>query len=352
MPIVADTVDAVIGVDTHVDTHTLALCSPAGALLAQATYPTDPAGLAAAIEWATAQAPGLRVVFAVEGTRSYGIGLTRLLQTGGHTVIEVEQPTRTARRGRGKSDHIDAALAARTALGYDTDKLPTPRAEGTREALRILLVARNDLSTERTAKLNALRALLRSGTPTEHALAGQRFSDTVLTGIARRRARPDEDLAAATRRAETRRLALRIRALDTELKTNRGALIAGVTSIEPGLLDHTGIGPVSAAQILISWSHPGRCRSEAAFAALAGVNPLEASSGKNTRHRLNRGGDRQLNRALHDIAKTRMIHDPETRAYLQRRRTEGRTDREIRRCLKRYLARRIHRHLTRTLDNT
>ncbi|RSM89312.1 hypothetical protein DMH25_40300 [Streptomyces sp. WAC 01325] len=164
--------------------------------------------------------------------------------------------------------------------------------------------------------------------------------------IARWRPR-EEDLAATTARTEAVRLAKRILALDTEIADNMNR-IAELVDASPaaGLAEETGIGPITAATVLVAWSHPGRVRDEAAFAALAGVSPIPASSGNTTRHRLNRGGDRRLNRALNVIAMVRMVHHPQTRAYVDRRRTEGKTDREIRRCLKRcYLARRLYRHL-------
>ncbi|RCS81206.1 IS110 family transposase, partial [Brachybacterium alimentarium] len=157
----------------------------------------------------------------------------------------------------------------------------------------------------------------------------------------------DEALATATARGEATRLAKRVAALDKELKdiTKR---ITDLVRQSPagGLLDQPGIGPVTAAIALTSWSHLGRIRSEAAFASLAGASPIPASSGNTVRHRINRGGDRRLNRALHMAIVTRMRMDPRTRAYVERRTAEGRTLREIRRCLKRYLAREIYRHLT------
>ncbi|HEX5539991.1 MAG TPA: IS110 family transposase [Micromonospora sp.] len=347
MPMLADVVDAVIGVDTHTQTHTLAVCAPTGAVLHQVTIPATDDGHAHALDLAIAA--GGRVVFAIEGTRSHGIGLARAVQGAGLDVVEVEQPARKARRGKGKSDDIDAVLAARNALGYDVDKLPTPRADGTREALRILLVARRDITDERTAKINMLKALLRTGTPADAALAAGTMTKPRLAAIARRRGTPADDNAAAARRAETRRLAMRIAELDRQKRDNDKQLRQLVTDLAPGLLDRRGIGPVNAAQAIVAWSHPGRCRSEAAFAALAGVNPIPASSGLHQRHRLNRGGDRQLNRALHNIAMTRMRACERTRDYVTRRRAEGKNDREIRRCLKRYIARDLYRTLNREI---
>jgi transposase len=154
------------------------------------------------------------------------------------------------------------------------------------------------------------------------------------------------------RQAEIRRLALALREATRALKANRTQLQAIVDELAPGLTSQRGIGPVSAAQAIVSFSHPGRCRNDAAFAALAGTSPLEASSGRTIRHRLNRGGDRALNRAIHTIAITRMRNCPTTRAYVARRTAEGKTPREIRRCLKRYIARQLYRTLTTAMTST
>jgi transposase len=288
------------------------------------------------------------VVFAIEGTRSYGIGLARAVAGLGLAVIELERPARRDRRGRGKTDAIDAVLGARKALGLDAAALPTPRADGDREALRILLVARTEMTVEKTAKTNRLIALLRTGSDADRDLVRAKLGTAGLTRVARRRGPGTETREQAVRRSEARRLALGILELAAALSANRSELAELVEQLAPGLLASPGIGPVSAAQALVSWSHRGRCRSEAAYACLGGASPLQASSGRTNRHRLNRGGDRALNRALHDIARTRMRCCPRTRAYLQRRRAEGLSDPEIRRCLKRYIARELYRTLNRT----
>ena len=353
MPTVADVVDGVIAVDTHADTLAAALAAPSAAVIAEQEFAATGEGVQALIGWALTHSPGSHLVFAIEGSRSYGIGLARAVRELGLPVIELERPARAERRGRGKSDALDAVLGARKALGLDADALPTPRADGDREALRILLVARREMTREKTAKTNRLVALLRTGSDSDRDLVRTRLTGPVLTRIARRRGGTDTR-EQATRRLEARRLASSITDLDRQLAANKKQLAAIVDDLAPGLLQRPGIGPVSLAQAITSWSHRGRCRSEAAFARLGGASPLQASSGRTVRHRLNRGGDRQLNRALHDIAKTRMIHCPRTRAYLERRRAEGLSDREIRRCLKRYIARELYRALnnTTTLDNT
>lgn len=347
MAMLAEHVDAVIGVDTHRDTHTLEIAAPSGAPIAALTVGNDPAGYAAALGWAAEHAPGPRVVFAVEGTRSYGSGLARAITAAGLPVIEVERP-RVAGRRRGKSDALDAHAAVLAALRTPADRVASPRADGPREALRILLGARDEGTTAKTAQTNRLRALLLTGDDTDRPLARGRLTVERLGVIARRRGRHDDTIDCAVRRAETRRLAVSVRDLDRQLADNRAQLTRIGELMAPGLTSRVGIGPVSAAQALVSWSHHGRCRNEAAFAALAGTCPIPASSGRTVRNRLNRGGDRALNRATHDIAKTRMQHCARTRDYVARRTAEGKTLREIRRCLKRYITRELYRTLQAT----
>ena len=351
MPSLAEVVDAVVGVDSHRDTHEVEIAFPTGTPIATMQISNDSGGYAELLGWILQHAPGPRLAVSIEGTRSYGIGLARATAAVGMTVIECEQPHRTDRRGRGKSDPIDAHLAVLTALRLDVDRLPTPRADGDREALRILLGARHDLTTTQTAQTNRLKALLLAGDDHDRHTARAKFNDAVLTGLARRRLPAHASRGHAVRHAEIRRLALALALAESaqQLRANRKQLQAIVDDLAPGLTDRRGIGPVSAAQAIVSFSHPGRCRSDAAFAALAGTNPLPASSGRTVRHRLNRGGDRALNRALHTIAVTRMRDCPRTRAYIERRTKEGKTPREIRRCLKRYIARELYRTLTATM---
>jgi transposase len=202
------------------------------------------------------------------------------------------------------------------------------------------------MTTANTAQTNRLRALLLGGDDTDRQLARGTLTDPRLTSLARRRPLRDASREQAIRHAEIRRLALALRDAAQALKANRVQLQAIVNDLTPGLTDRRGVGPVSAAQVIVSFSHPGRCRNEAAFAALGGVSPLPASSGRTVRHRLNRGGDRALNRALHTIATTRMRSCPTTQAYVGRRTAEGKNPKEIRRCLKRYIARQLYRTLT------
>ncbi len=246
--------------------------------------------------------------------------------------------------GIGKSDPLDARRIAQAVLSLDVTELRTPRADdGVRAAVRVLVASRDHMSAERTAAVNALTALLRV---TDLGVDARRpFTSTQVNAIAAWRTR-GEVLATAVARREAIRLAKRVNALDRELKDNT-TQITDLIGQSParGLLEQPGIGPVTAAVALTAWSHPGRVRSEAAFANLAGVNPIPASSGNTVRHRINRGGDHRLNRALLMAVVSCMRMDPQTRACVERRSAEGRTLREIRRCLKRYLARQIYRHL-------
>lgn len=346
MTIVAKTFAYVIGADTHSRTHTFAvLDARTGARVDTQTFPTTPAGLSRAVAWIGRRTSGLAdVLVAIEGVGSYGARLAGACQAAGYRVVESFPTPARERRGRGKSDEIDAELIARSVLSVDADQLRDPRQDaGVRAALRVLIGARELLNTDRTRSINALTALLRTvdlGIDARASLAKAQFAM-----IASWRTR-QEDLATATARREAIRLARRVTACDDELAANRNEITTLVAASDGAtLLSEPGIGAINAAVIITAWSHPGRVRSEAAFAVLAGVSPVPASSGNTTRHRLNRGGDRRLNRALSSIALTRMSHHPLTRAYVQRRRAEGRTTKEIRRSLKRYIARQLYRRL-------
>ena len=345
----AETVDAVIGIDTHRDSHEVEIADPAGRPIATMRIGNDSAGFTRLLAAIAKTVPGRRVAVSVEGTRSYGIGLARALAAAGLLVIECERPSRKRRRGRGKSDPIDAHLAVLAALRLDAGKLPAPRADGDREALRILLVARQEIRAARTAQAARLRALLLAGDDADRRAARRSLSKTALAALAGRELPAHASREHAVRHAEIGRLALALDQARHQLKDNHAQLLAIVEDIAPGLTSRYGVGPVSAAQAIVSFSHPGRCRSEAAFAALGGTSPIPASSGQTVRHRLNRGGDRALNRAIHAIALTRMRSCPRTRAYVARRTAEGKTRREIRRCLKRYIARELYRQLTRSM---
>jgi len=349
---VADVVDAVVGIDTHRDTHEIEIATATASTISTTRIPNTEQGFSDLLTWISTHAPGPRVLVSIEGTRSYGHALTRALQEHGLWVIECEQPSRKQRRGRGKSDPIDAHLAVLSALGKNVQGLPQPRADGDREALRILLVARQELTTTQTAQTNRLKALLRSGDDTDRRLAARKISQKILTTILQRPLPDHPTRLKIVTHQEIHRLAHALTQGLREEKANEKNITVIVDDLAPGLLSTYGIGPISAAQAIISFSHPGRCRSEAAFAALAGANPIPASSGRITRHRLNRGGDRALNKALHTIAGTRLRGCPRTREYAERRTADGRTPKEIRRCLKRYIARELYKTLTTAMTPT
>ena len=306
----AETVDAVIGIDTHRDTHEVEIADPAGKPITRMRISNDSAGFARLLAAIAEVAPGRRVAVCMEGSRSYGIGLARALAAAGLLVLECEQPSRRQRRGKGKSDPIDAHLAVLAALRLDAGQLPVPRADGDREALRILLVARQEITVARTAQIGRLRALLLAGDDTDRRAARTALTQAALAALAGRELPADACREQAVRHGEIRRLALALGQARQQLRDNRAQLVAIVEDIAPGLTSRYGVGPVSAAQAIVSFSHPGRCRSEAAFAALGGTSPIPASSGRTVRHRLNRGGDRALNRAIHAIAVTRMRSCP------------------------------------------
>ncbi|WP_035747681.1 IS110 family transposase [Arthrobacter sp. CAL618] len=286
---------------------------------------------------------GEPVFAAVEGTSSYGARLTQMLQTEGIDVGEVRPPSRSSRALTGKSDPIDAEAAARSVLGRQRDHVITPRAAGTRSALRILLAARSLLDQQRTANRNALTALLRSTDLGVDVRASLR--ETQITAIAAWRTTQAVDTLVRITRLEAKRMAMAIKNLTEQLTQNHKALAQLAEELAPGLQTIPGVGPVTAAIIICAYSHHGRIRSEAAFAALGGVAPRPASSGNTTRHRLNRSGDRQLNRAFDVIVRTRMSFDTATKDYVARSRAAGKTNREIRRNLKRYVCRSIFRQL-------
>jgi transposase len=259
-------------------------------------------------------------------------------------VIELDRPTRPARRGGRKSDVIDAERAARDALART--RLAAPKTGPERAALAALLTARRSAVAAATTAQRQLRALvITAPEPVRSRFRGHTTQGMIEIAAKVRPSSATADVETFTVLSALRALARRIRALETEARDHERALRAIVRSWRPDLLDLCGVGPIVAAVVLTAWSHPGRVRSDAAFALLAGAAPIPASSGKTVRHRLNRAGNRQLNRALHTIALSRLRYDPDTRAYAERRRAEGKTDREIKRCLKRYIARQLYRQL-------
>ena len=334
----ADELDYGLGVDTLRDERVMAVVTaPAGAVVAAAAAPANAYGYRELLRVADQHAPARRA-WAVEGTGGYGAGLSRYLSAHGESVLEVSRRARGERRLRGKDDALDAARAARAALASDT--LALPRRGERREALRLLLIARRSAVDVRREALTQLRAVIVTAPePLRQQL--RRLSEGKLldrSSRLRRTSSPGADELAT--RIVLRSLARRIRTATVEADQLERELLTHVRAPAPTLLDEPGVGPIVAAQLIVAWSHHGRLRSEA---CLAGVAPVPASSGQTTRHRLSRGGDRQLNRALHTIALHRRHHDPATRDYIARRVAEGKSRRDATRLLKRYLARHLYR---------
>lgn len=345
MTILADTVDVVIGVDPHKHTHTAAVVAADtarhhGSLTAR----TDPGGFKELLGFAR-QHNGTRS-WVIEGCGSWGRGLATWLQAHGEDVREIASPSRPARRMGKKTDDLDALRVAREALSRDD--LATPRDTGDRDALAALLVARRS-AVEMTGDTERQLVSLATTCP-ERLAAKLRGKNTAqIVGVCAGW-RPTGDQAILGIAEAMRALARRIRDLRIEAEAHQNRIDQLVRSWRPDLLELVGVGPIVAATTLVVWSHPGRVHSESAFAMLAGAAPIPASSGMTNRHRLNRRGDRHLNSALHVVAIQRQRHDPATKAYIERRRSEGKTDREIRRCLKRYNARELYRVLESGLD--
>jgi transposase len=338
-----DVVDVVIGVDTHVHTHSAAVVDArTGGVLDEITVEATADGYAQLVEFADEHA-ALRA-WAIEGTGGHGAGLSRHLARGEEAVVELDRPERANRRNGAKSDPLDAIRAAREALSRA--KLGTPRNSGDRQALSVLLAARRsavNASTDAQRQLFSL--VIAAPEPIRERFRGQKLPAMIQTA-ASMRLNAAWDVETTTTVTTLRTLARRARTLAEEAAEHEKAIRGIVRSWRPDLLAQPGIGPIVAATVLCAWSHPGRVRSEAAFAMLAGVAPIPANSGQvTTRHRLNRYGDRQLNRALHTIVLSRIRYDHNTGAYVARRTAEGKTSREIKRCLKRYIARDLYRIL-------
>ena len=362
MPILADSVDLVIGVDPHKHTHTAAIIEArTGRRLDIHTVRACPSGFRELIEAADKHA-GTRC-WVVEGCGSWGRGLMARLQASTEDVREIDSPPRPKWRMGKKNDDLDAERTAREALGRDVLAQPRSTGEGldrgrTRpgkdstgegDALAALLSARRSaiqMATDTERQLSALATTCPE--PLAERLRGLKIYRLVTTCL---RWRPTGDATTVTIAKTMRTMARRIRELRAEAAAHEDRIEQPVAAWRPDLLELTGVGPIIAATILTVWSHPGRIRNEAAFAMLAGAAPIPASSGLTTRHRLNRRGDRQLNSALHIIAIQRQRHDTPTQTYFDRRRVEGKTDREIRRCLKRYIARELFQLLEHPLDN-
>jgi len=342
MGMLAEQVDHVIGVDTHRDSLTAAVVDTTGSTLAARTLPADAFGYRSMLAFAREHAPHRRA-WAIEGTGSFGAGLCSSLLEQGEWVLEVDRPVRAARRNGAKSDELDARRAAMEALSRE--HLAQPRRRGDREALRVLLATRQSAVAARTRTIGHLKALLVSAPDKLRSHFRHMGTEEQLMRCARLRTSVSQTVEQRFTIVALRSTARRALLLEAEANDRESEIERLVMQLAPRLLAEPGIGPISAGQILCSWSHPGRIRSEAAFAALAGAAPIPASSGRTVRYRLNRGGDRQLNRALHTIVLSRLSHHEETKAYAARRTAEGRSPREIKRCLKRHLSRRLFKLL-------
>jgi hypothetical protein len=329
------------GVDTHKDTHTAAALDSTGRLLGHHEFPTTPAGYAALLKWL--RSFGQLVVVGVEGTGVYGAGLAAHLQAAKVELVEVDRPDRKTRRWQGKSDPVDAEAAARAAQAGRATGVPKTRG-GQVDALRALRTARRSAISARAHALVQVKALIVTAPDgLRTALRGLGDQKLIIHCATRR---PDRATAAAPATATIialRTLARRHQHLTAEI-TDLDTLIAPlVTAANPALIRLLGVGAdVAGALLVTAGDNPQRLRSEAAFAMLCGAAPLPASSGRTTRYRLNRGGDRQANAALYRIVLCRLRWDPRTRTYSTRRASEGKSKPEIIRCLKRYIAREIY----------
>jgi transposase len=338
-----------VGVDTHKDLHVAAARDQLGRRLGATQVQTTSAGYTALLAWA--QGLGQVQAWGVEGTGSYGAGLARFLASHGQQVLEVNRPDRATRRRRGKSDPVDADAAARTVQAGEATG--TPKAQGgTVEMLRALRVARHSAVKARTQAINAIKALLVTA-PTQ---LREQLGTLPTTALIRQAATLEPgtlDSPTAATMLAVRGLARRYQHLDTEIALLTAKLNTLTTKAAPKLRALLGVGPDNAAALLITaGDNPSRLRSEAALAALCGSSPVEASSGKTHRHRLNRGGDRQANAALHRIVIVRLRWHQPTRDYIARRTTEGKSKKEIVRCLKRYVAREVFAALQQIDDQT
>jgi len=330
------------GVDTHAGVHVAAALDSIGGLLGVREFPATAAGYACLLDWLSGF--GTVCLMGIEGTGSYGAGLARYVTAAGVRVVEVDRSDRQDRRRQGKSDPLDAVSAAGAAQSGRARGAPKGR-DGQVEAIRALMVARRSAAGERTRTINQARALILTGPDDLRARFARHTAAALVSRIAALRPRPG-DVPGYAARIALRELGRRAVFPGGQLG-RPGELIAPLVSEHaPGLVALYGIGPHTAALLLIAaGDHPGRLRSEAAWAHLCAAAPIPASSGKVTRHRLNPGGDRQANHALWRIVFTRMGSNPATRAYVERRTSEGKSKAEITRRLKRYIAREVYPHL-------
>jgi transposase len=335
------------GVDTHADVHVAAALDPVGGLPGVAEFPVTPAGYARLLSWLSGF--GAVCLAGIEGTGSYGAGLARYVAAAGIRVVEAGRSDRQDRRRQGKSDPLDAVSAARAAQSGRARGAPKGR-DGSVEAIRALMADGRSARAERTQTIGRARSLIVTGPDDLRTRFARHTVAALVAETASLRPRPGSTVGYATRIA-LRELGRRAQFLDGQLGRLDELIVPLVTARAPGLLALYGVGPDTAALLLIAaGDHPARLRSEAAWAHLCAAAPIPASSGKRTRHRLNPGGDRQANHALWRIVITRMSSHPPTRAYVERRTAEGLSKTEIIRCLKRYVAREIYPRLRAAAD--
>ena len=332
------------GVDTHADSHVAAAIDQNGGLLGVQGFGANSAGYGELLDWLAGFGEVIRV--GVEGTGSWGVGLARHLGDKHVEVVEVDRPNRQTRRKRGKSDPTDAVSAARAALSGTASVTPKTR-NGPVEQMRVLLVVRRSARQQRIQSLNQLRHLVFTAPESIRVRFKDRYKTGLISEAANMRPHKGSDPIIFTTNLMIRNLARRIQGLNAEIKQIDRMLTDLIVGTAPSLLALHGVGVDTAASLLVAaGDNPDRISSERSWAHPCGVTPLQASSGKTTRHRLNRGGDRNANAALYRIVLTRMSSDEKTRQYVARRRTEGLNTPEIMRCLKRYVARQTYKHLT------
>ena len=336
-------VDVVVGVDTHKDVHAAVAISATGFHLAATTVPVSSKGYQALEAWATSIGPVQ--AFGIEGTGSYGAGLSRFLHQRGHTVLEVNRPNRQLRHQKGKSDIVDAESAARAVLAGQAAGQPKSGI-GTVEMIRHLKIARDTAVKARTQAMQTLRAIIIcSPAALREQLDPIVGKMTLLRRLAALRPGPITSTLASAK-VSLRAIAQRWLALDAEIKQHDVLHATLTATCAPELIKAHGVATGTAAEmLLVVGDNPERIHSEAAFAKLCGACPIPASSGKTNRHRLNRGGNRQANAALYRVVITRMRAHPPTLEYMRRRRAEGKSKTEIIRCLKRYVSREIYGYL-------
>jgi transposase len=333
----------IAGIDTHADTHHVAVITSTGNHLADQEFLAVGSGYRRIIEFITGFGPVIAA--GVEGTGSYGAELARILAKEGIQVLEVMRPNRQGRRLKGKSDPLDAYQAAESALAGRGTATPKAR-DGAVEALRVLRAEKSTAMRARVAVMTQVKSILVSAPESLRAKYRGRGSAAMMAALEKTRPAGSMSDPSNATAIVLKRLAVRYRQLHQELALIDAELDAIITIHAPLLRDLQAVGTDVASQLLVTvGDNPERIGTEAQFAALVGVAPIPASSGKTTRHRLSRGGDRQANKAIHHVALVRMMSDTRTKTYVARRRAEGKNTKEIMRCLKRYIAREIYGQL-------